>query len=52
MLTWVFILLVILIVAAVFGFGRVTVALAGTDRILFFLFVILFVGSLIYHLLA
>ena len=47
MLRWSAIFLVIAIVAAVFGFGGIALAAAGIARILFFVFLILFLVSLI-----
>ncbi len=50
MLYYALVFLLIAILAAVFGFGGVAVASAGIAKILFFLFIILFVVSLITHL--
>jgi uncharacterized membrane protein YtjA (UPF0391 family) len=47
MLRWTLIFLVVSILAAVFGFGGIAAASAGIARILFFLFLILFVASLL-----
>jgi len=47
MLRWTLIFLVVSIIAAVFGFGGVAAASAGIARIMFFLFLILFVASLL-----
>jgi uncharacterized membrane protein YtjA (UPF0391 family) len=47
MLRWTLIFLVVSIIAAVFGFGGVAAASVGIARILFFLFLILFVASLL-----
>ena len=47
MLRWTLIFLVISIVAAVFGFGGVSIAAAGMARILFFIFLVLFLVSLL-----
>ena len=47
MLRWSAIFLVIAIAAAVFGFGGIALAAAGVARILFFVFLILFLVSLI-----
>jgi uncharacterized membrane protein YtjA (UPF0391 family) len=46
MLRWTLTFLLIALVAAVFGFGGIAVAAAGIARILFFIFLILFVASL------
>jgi len=48
MLYWAAVFLVIAVIAAIFGFGGVAVAAAGTAKILFFVFVVLFVISLIF----
>lgn len=48
MLRWSVILLVIALVAAVLGFGGIADAAAGFARILFFIFLILFVLSLVF----
>ncbi len=47
MLRWAAIFLVIAIVAAVFGFGDLSAGAAGIAKVLFFLFLLLFVGSLV-----
>lgn len=47
MLGWTVTFLIIALIAAVFGFGGVAVAAAGIARILFFIFLILFVASLL-----
>jgi uncharacterized membrane protein YtjA (UPF0391 family) len=47
MLRWSAIFLVISLVAAIFGFGGIAVAAAGVARILFFVFLVLFLISLI-----
>lgn len=47
MLRWSAIFLVISLIAAVFGFGGIAVAAAGMARILFFVFLVLFLISLI-----
>lgn len=47
MLRWAAIFLVIAIIAAVFGFGDLSAGAAGIAKILFFLFLLLFVGSLV-----
>ena len=49
MLSWAIAFLVIAILAAFFGFGGVVVAAAGIAKVLFFLFLIAFVVSLIMH---
>ena len=47
MLGWTVTFLIVALVAAVFGFGGIAVAAAGIARILFFIFLILFVASLL-----
>jgi uncharacterized membrane protein YtjA (UPF0391 family) len=47
MLSWAITFLVIALIAGVFGFGGIYVAAAGIAKILFFLFLILFVVSLL-----
>jgi uncharacterized membrane protein YtjA (UPF0391 family) len=47
MLSWALTFLIIALVAAVFGFTGVYVAAAGIAKILFFVFIVLFVLSLI-----
>ncbi len=47
MLSWALTFLVIALIAGVFGFGGIYVAAAGIAKILFFLFLILFVVSLL-----
>jgi uncharacterized membrane protein YtjA (UPF0391 family) len=49
MLTWAVIFLLIAIVAAMFGFREVSSAATQIAKILFFIFVILFLLSLIMH---
>ena len=47
MLNWALTFLVIALLAAVFGFTGIAVASAGIAKILFYLFLVLFVVSLI-----
>ncbi len=47
MLNWALIFFIVAIAAAIFGFSGIAVASAGIAKILFFLFLILFVVSLI-----
>jgi uncharacterized membrane protein YtjA (UPF0391 family) len=47
MLYWALMFLIIAMVAAVFGFGGVYVAAAGIAKILFFIFLVLFIVSLL-----
>ncbi len=48
MLGWALTFLVIAIIAAIFGFGGIVTAAAGIAKVLFFLFLILFVLSLLF----
>jgi uncharacterized membrane protein YtjA (UPF0391 family) len=50
MLYYALVFLLIAIVAAVFGFGGVAVISAGIAKILFFVFIVLFLVSLITHM--
>jgi uncharacterized membrane protein YtjA (UPF0391 family) len=50
MLYYALVFLLIAIVAAVFGFGGVAIASAGIAKILFFIFVVLFLVSLVTHM--
>lgn len=47
MLYWSVVFLVIAIIAAAFGFGGISAAAAGFAKILFFIFIIAFIISLI-----
>jgi len=47
MLYWAMVFLVIALVAGLFGFGGIYVAAAGIAKILFFVFLVLFIVSLI-----
>ena len=49
MLYWALMFLVIAILAAILGFTGISLMAAGVAKILFFVFVILFVVSLIMH---
>ena len=49
MLYWAFLFLVIAIITAIFGFGLAAVATAGIAKVLFLLFLISFVVSLVLH---
>ena len=48
MLGWAVLFLIIALVAAVFGFGGIAVASAGIAKLLFYIFLVLFVISLIF----
>lgn len=50
MLYYALVFFVIAIVAAMFGFGGVAVAFAGIAKLLFVLFLILFLVSVVMHL--
>ena len=50
MLRWALIFLVIAMIAAALGFTGVYVAAAGIAKLLFYIFVVLFVVSLVMHL--
>jgi len=52
MLRWSLIFLVVAIVAAVFGFGGIAASAVGIARILFTVFVVLFLASLIFGLIS
>lgn len=47
MLGWAITFFIIAIIAAVFGFGNIAAAATGIAKILFFVFIVLFVLSLI-----
>ena len=47
MLSWAIMFLVIALAAAVFGFGGIAAGAAGIAKILFFVFLVLFVVSLL-----
>ena len=49
MLRWALIFFIVAIVAAVFGFGGIAVAATEFARILFFVFLVLFLISLVAH---
>ena len=48
MLYWAVVFFVIAIIAAVFGFTGIALATAGIAKILFFIFVVLFILALIF----
>jgi uncharacterized membrane protein YtjA (UPF0391 family) len=52
MLGWALGFLIIALIAAVFGFGGIAVAAAGIAKFLFFVFLVLFVATLILHLFS
>jgi len=49
MLRWALIFFVVALIAAVLGFTGISVAAAGVAKILFFLFVVLFLITLLGH---
>jgi len=49
MLYYALVFLLISILAAIFGFGGIAIASAGVAKILFFIFIVLFLVSLITH---
>lgn len=50
MLAWSLIFFVIAIIAAIFGFGGIASAATGIAQILFFIFIVLFIGAVILQL--
>ncbi|HUC10404.1 MAG TPA: DUF1328 family protein [Stellaceae bacterium] len=52
MLYWALVFFIVAIIAAVFGFGGIAVAAAGIAKILFFVFLIIFLVALITGLVA
>ncbi len=50
MLNWALTFLVVALISAVFGFTGISLAAAGIAKILFFVFLVLFVVSLASHL--
>ena len=48
MLGWAITFLIVALIAAVFGFGGIAAASAGIAKILFFIFLVLFVVSLLF----
>lgn len=52
MLYWALVFFIISVLAAIFGFGGISVAAAGVAKVLFFLFVVLFVAFLIIGLVG
>jgi uncharacterized membrane protein YtjA (UPF0391 family) len=47
MLNWALFFLVVAIIAGLFGFGVIASTAAGIAQVLFFVFVVLFVGALV-----
>lgn len=50
-LYWALVFLVIAIVAAIFGFGGIVAAASGIAQVLFFVFLVVFIVSLIFGLM-
>ena len=50
MLRWAFIFLIVALAAAILGFGGIAGAAAGVAKILFFVFLLLFIVGLMVHL--
>ena len=48
MLGWAVVFLIIALVAEIFGFGGIAAASAGIAKLLFFIFLVLFVISLVF----
>lgn len=51
MLSWALIFFALAIVAGIFGFGGIASASAGIAQILFVIFLVLFIGSLVLRLI-
>ena len=49
MLYWALLFLLVAVLAAVFGFTGISIMAAGVAKILFFIFLVLFVISLVAH---
>lgn len=52
MLSWVLTFLVLAIIAAVFGFTGIAVAASQIAKVLFIIFLVLFLASLVMHLIG
>jgi uncharacterized membrane protein YtjA (UPF0391 family) len=52
MLRWAVIFFIVAIVAAVFGFGNISVAATDIAKILFFVFLVIFLITLVMHLMG
>jgi uncharacterized membrane protein YtjA (UPF0391 family) len=50
MLSWAVTFFIIAIIAGILGFGGISAAAAGIAKVLFFIFLVLFVASLIAHM--
>ncbi|HUB26599.1 MAG TPA: DUF1328 domain-containing protein [Tepidisphaeraceae bacterium] len=51
-LYWALIFLVVALIAALFGFGGIAASAVGIAKVLFFIFIVLFLVSLIYHMMT
>jgi uncharacterized membrane protein YtjA (UPF0391 family) len=51
MLYWALVFLLVSLVAALFGFGGISAAAADIARVLFFVFIVLFLLSLVFGLM-
>jgi uncharacterized membrane protein YtjA (UPF0391 family) len=51
MLRWAIGFFIVALIAAVLGFGGIAAAAAGIAKLIFYVFVILFIASLLAHLL-
>lgn len=49
MLKWTVIFIVVAIIAAIFGFGGISESAAGIAKVLFFIFLVLFILSLVFR---
>ena len=49
MLYWATVFFVVALLAAILGFGGIAIAAAGVAKILFFIFLVLFLVSLVFH---
>jgi len=52
MLTWTATFLIIAIIAALFGFGGIASGASAIAQVCFFIFIVAFVASLIWHLVV
>ncbi len=52
MLRWAVIFFLVAIVAAIFGFGNISAAATDIARILFFVFLVIFLVTLLMHLMG
>ncbi len=52
MLRWAIIFFVVAIIAAIFGFGNISAAATDIAKILFYVFLVIFLISLVMHLMG